>query len=101
MTLSNVLLFIISVWGAVFSLIIAPYIKSKLNTAELEKIKYWAEIAVRFYEDNIKGTGLGEQKKIMVIDFLENKGFSVSESELDMVIDAIVNQLNNTEWFDI
>lgn len=99
MNFTNTALFFISALGAIITYFVVPLIKSKLSASEIEKLKYWTDIAVRFYEDNIAGKGMGDKKKEKVLEFLVEKGFVVNESELDMVIDAIVNQLNNTEWF--
>lgn len=99
MNFTNTALFFVAALGTIITYFIIPILKSKLSASEIEKLKYWTEIAVRFYEDNIAGTGMGKKKKEKVLNFLLEKGFVVNESELDMVIDAMVNQLNNNEWF--
>jgi len=97
---------IIAVFGGIITYIVAPlvknyvvpYLQAKLTTAQVENLQYWVEVAVRYYEDKIKGTGKGEIKKQQVVDFLKAKGINFTEEDLDKIIDAVVNQLNNTEW---
>ena len=95
---SNVCMFIITVWGTVFAFHIAPYIKSKYLCLEQERLCYWAEVAVRYYEDEIKGAGLGGQKKEKVCDFLEEKGIKADNDELNILIAVIVAKLNKKGW---
>ena len=74
-----------------------PLIKAvKLNIAE-KGFDRWLNIAVRFCEQEIKGRGMGLEKKNAVIGFAKER-FDVDEEELKMAISALVNELNSTDW---
>jgi hypothetical protein len=86
---------IISLAAALITAFLLPWLKAKLTESELVKIQAWVDVAVSAAEGIYKA-GNGEAKKDYVLDFLENKGFSVDENELDKLIEASVyNQLNS------
>lgn len=96
--ITNIILFIIALLGAVITYFIIPFLKTKFSQAGNENIQYWAEIAIRYAEDLLKGEGQGKYKKDIVLDFLKAKGFKGLPDEISMIIDAIVNQLNAIDW---
>jgi len=69
------------------------YIKKKIDVTQLDKITYWVEVAVRSAEQIFRETGMGENKKQYVINFLKSKGLNINVNELDNLIEAVVYEM--------
>lgn len=87
----------ITLLAGIISIIIIPWIKSKVDAETLNKVKYWVDIAVKAAEQLYKESGLGEKKKEYVKSFLESKGLKVDMETLDSIIESSVFELNNTK----
>lgn len=70
--------------------VLGTYVFAYIRKYKLEK---WVKIAVQAAEMIYKGSGLGEQKKQDVINFITSK-FKVSKEELDRLIEAAVFEMN-------
>ena len=86
---------IIPILGAIITYLIVPFIKQKITKEQRENIAFWVKVAVNAAEQVFKGTGLGEQKKQYVLNFLSTKGIKVSAAQLDALIEAAVFELNS------
>jgi len=87
---------ILALLGAVITYILVPWIKSKTTTEQQAMINYWVTVAVQAAEMLHKeGSGRGEEKREYVIAFLKEKGFTVDETELRVMIEAAVLELKN------
>ena len=87
---------IVAVLTLVISLITAfliPYLKTKVSAEKLDTIKFWVNIAVEAAEMIYVGTGRGQEKKDYVVQFLNNKGFTLNVSEIENLIEAAVMEL--------
>lgn len=73
---------------------VVPYIKKKTNAADLGEFQGWVEIAVAAAEQIYKVTD-GEKKKQYVLEYLQNKGYSVDVDDLENAIEAAVLKLHN------
>lgn len=89
---------------AVLALVIAavttfliPYIKRKTTKEQYTEIMSWVQIAVMAAEMIYRGVGRGEEKKQYVLDFLKGKGFKLNTEELDVMIEAAVQDLKRTK----
>lgn len=81
--------------AVIFTAVVIPYIKSKTTTQQQAQINAWVKIAVAAAEQIYKGSGRGEEKKEYVINWLEERGFTLDEDELDALIESAVYELNN------
>ncbi len=88
---------IITVIGAIVTYIVVPYIKSRATEAQQDNIKSWVEIAVQAAEQLMNSPGMGENKKLFVLNFLKSKGITLSEDQLNILIEAAVYQINNVK----
>ncbi len=85
---------VIILMGAVFTYLLVPYIKSKTTAVQYENIVHWVTVAVKAAEQVFNEGGMGERKKQYVIDFLNNKGILISMDDLNILIEAVVHELN-------
>lgn len=84
---------LISLIAAVFTCVIIPLIRSKVTTAQFEKIKMYVGIAVKAAEQIYVGNGRGTEKKQYVVEYLEKLGLKVDAETLDKLIEAAVFDL--------
>ena len=80
--------------GAVVSVFLIPWIKSKTTVAQRNELVAWAKIGVAAAEQIYHGSGRGEEKKQYVLDFLKSKGITFDEASVNNAIEAAVKQLN-------
>lgn len=59
--------------GAVITAFLVPYIKRKLNEAQLNELAKWVEVAVKAAEQIIKGTKVGQERKEWVLAYLRDR----------------------------
>lgn len=85
---------VIMLASVVITVYVIPYVKSKTTEAQRQEINEWVKIAVLAAEQIYKGSGMGKSKKLYVNEFLAQKGFKVSEKELDNMIESVVLELN-------
>lgn len=94
---------IIPIIGAVVTYILVPWIKEKTTKEQRDNLTFWIEVAVLAVEKYYKGQSQkGDLKKEYVIDFIVNQGFNISEDQLSILIDAVVEEVINKpkELFD-
>ena len=84
---------LISLIAAVITCVIIPLIRSKVTTAQFEKIKMYVGIAVKAAEQIYVGNGRGTEKKQYVVEYLEKLGLKVDAETLDKLIEAAVFDL--------
>lgn len=85
---------VIALLGAVITYILIPYIKSRTSAAQRGDILFWVSVAVNAAEQVFNASGMGDQKKQYVLDFLTEKGIKVSAEQLDILIEAAVFEIN-------
>lgn len=81
--------------GAVITAAVVPYIRSRTTAQRQAEISGWVKTAVSAAEQLYKGSGRGEEKKIYVLDWLNEHGVTVDESKLDALIEAAVYELKS------
>nr|DAQ30200.1 MAG TPA: holin [Caudoviricetes sp.] len=84
---------LISLIAAVFTCVVIPLIRSKVTTAQFEKIKMYVGIAVKAAEQIYVGNGRGTEKKQYVVEYLEKLGLKIDAETLDKLIEAAVFDL--------
>lgn len=85
---------VIALIGAIITYIVIPYIKSKTTVEQQKTVEFWVRIAVNAAEQIFGNPKMGTTKKEYVLKFLKEKGFNVSETDLDTLIEAAVLELN-------
>ena len=84
---------VLALIGAIITVFVIPWLKSKTDAAQLEKIKMWVTVAVEAAEQLYVGSGRGAEKKAYVVQFLQEKGFTLDPDSLDKLIEAAVFNL--------
>ena len=84
---------VIALIAAIITAFVIPWIRSKTNAAQFEKIKMWVTVAVEAAEQLYVGSGRGAEKKAYVVQFLQEKGFTIDPDSLDKLIEAAVFNL--------
>lgn len=96
----EVLKLLVMVAALLISTYIVPWIKAKIGEAKLAEVKLWAEQVVLMVQQVYKGW-TGDDKKQFVVDFLERlliqKNISISDEQLDILIEAAVKQMKMSE----
>lgn len=87
---------LIGLAAALITAFLIPYIKSKYNAAQQEEIVTWVEFAVLAAEQ-LYGSGMGQEKKAYVLEFLRQQGYSVDAAKLEVLIESAVKGLLNSE----
>ena len=85
---------VITLIAAIVTTFLIPWIKSKIDAAQLAQIVEWVGIAVRAAEQIYNESGMGEKKKQYVLDFLADKGFTLDPNSINAMIEAAVKELN-------
>lgn len=81
-----------------------PFIKARIETSGCDWIIQWAKIAVRSAEQTL-GSGTGKDKKAIVTEFLKklliSKNISISDEQLDNLIEAAVYAMNEGKQVEV
>lgn len=88
---------IITIVVAVVMYVLIPYINSKLNKTQLEKLDYYLNLAVRC-ANQIYTPEQWEQKKVYVTEYITDVvnsklKLSLNEKDIDMLIEGVVNSV--------
>ena len=84
---------VIALAAALVAAFVVPWIKRNTSEKDREELLKWVEIAVAAAEQLFYSTQ-GEEKKKFVVQFLEEKGFTFSEAEIDAAIEGAVLKLH-------
>lgn len=88
---------LIALIGAIITYYIIPVLKGKISATQWQEIVNWVEIAVAAAEQ-MKAAGIITMpKKDFVLAFLNNKGITITDQELDALIEAAVFEINKTK----
>lgn len=84
---------LIALVAALISAFLIPWVKRNTSAQDREDFLRWVEIAVAAAEQ-LFYTTQGPEKKKYVVQFLEEKGYVVSEDELNAAIEGAVLRLH-------
>lgn len=83
----------------------APYLRMKAEESQYAWIIKWAEIAVKAAEQTVFGDGSSEEKKEIVTKLLKEmlikKNISISDEQLDSLIEAAVYAMKQDKHMEI
>ncbi|HAS91921.1 MAG TPA: holin [Clostridiales bacterium] len=88
---------IISLIGVVLTSLVVPLVKTKVNKNKLTIAEMWVNVAVAAAEQIFSAPQQGTNKKKYVIEFLNSKGITLTEEELNVLIEAAVYELNRAK----
>jgi len=75
-----------------------PYAKEAVEKSKYSWLITWVDIAVRAAEQTVFGEATGAEKKAIVTEFIKelliSKNLSVSDEQLDKLIEATVFEMN-------
>ena len=93
MDITKIVVALIGLLSTILTCFIAPYLKTKIDEAKLQKL---GDLTWRFVlaAEQLIGPGNGQEKKEKVQDWLEEKGYNVSLDEVDSAIEAAVKEMN-------
>lgn len=83
----------IALVAALVTAFVIPWVKRNTSAKDREEFLKWVEIAVAAAEQLFYATQ-GTEKKKYVVKFLEGKGFTFSEAEIDAAIEGTVLRLH-------
>ena len=96
-----VLCAVVGIISIMVTRVAVPYIQTLRLTAEQELALYLIEKAVRAVEQTIKETGQGKAKKAEVVKFVQRelaeKGISITDEQIDKLIEAAVYSMNREQ----
>lgn len=84
---------VIALIAALISAFVIPWLKRKISAEKLAEVSTWVEIAVEAAEQLYEGSGRGAEKKEYVIQFLQQKGYTVDMAAIENMIEAAVYNL--------
>lgn len=93
----KIITLIISIIGLILTGIVVPWIKAKISNEKMSLVKMWVQVAVAAAEQLFKTPGMGAEKKKHVVEILKSKGITITDQELDALIEAAVYELNRAK----
>lgn len=94
---SQIFSLIFTIIGLVLTYYVVPWLKTKATNEQLTAAEMWVNVAVAAAEQLIMVPGSGIKKKEYVLAFLKEKGITVTDQELDALIEAAVYELNKAK----
>lgn len=85
---------LVALVSVVITVYLIPCIKANTTEKEQAAINQWVVIAVLAAEQIYKGSGMGEEKKQYVVDFLMEHNLTIDMDELNNMIESVVLKLN-------
>lgn len=98
-TMYQILMLVITLIGVLLTRLVVPWLKLKIGNEELKDVEKWVTVAVTAAEQ-MKVAGLlpdGQQKKDYVLEFVKDKGITITDEELDALIEAAVYEINKAK----
>lgn len=95
----QILSLVLTIIGLVVTYYVIPILRRKVSYEKLSIIEMWVNIAVAAAEQ-MKVAGLlpdGQEKKDFVLQFIKDKGITITEQELDALIEAAVYEINKAK----
>lgn len=98
-TTYQIFMLLISLIGVLLTGLVVPWLKLKIGNEKMKDIEKWVTVAVTAAEQ-MKVAGLlpdGQQKKDYVLEFVKDKGITITDQELDALIEAAVYEINKAK----
>ncbi len=95
--LTPILTAIIALIGAIITYYVIPVLKGKISAEQWNEMVKWVKIAVAAAEQMKEAGIITVPKKDFVTAFLKDKGVTITDSELDALIEAAVYEINKAK----
>jgi LL-H family phage holin len=96
----QILSLVLTIIGLIITYYVIPILRSKVSDEKLSIVEMWVNIAVAAAEQ-MKVAGLlpdGQEKKEYVLQFIRDKGITITDEELDALIEAAVYEINKAKY---
>lgn len=94
MTANNIFYVVLSIVSVLVTGVLVPLLRQKYGREKILSAMEAVDIAVKAAEEIYKETGQGDLKKKYVLMRLNEKGFKITEKDLDEMRKASVLELN-------
>lgn len=94
----TIALSIISIAGAVITAYVIPWIKSNISSSDMDRIVYWVTFAVRCADQLFTKEEWEQKKKYVysyVVDMVRKKKITLTEQDINILIEAMVNEIHH------
>lgn len=91
----TIIVALIGLLGTVITAFLVPLLKEKLTKERRVKLHHSIMTAVLAAEQIFNQPGMGDRKKDYVIDYLMSKNINITREDLNIFIEAAVNEMNN------
>ena len=91
--ITEIVLAVIGLASAIITGVLIPYIKTKINKDQQQTLALVVQTAVQAAEQIFTGTGLGQQKKTWVTNYLIDMGYIADIDAIDASIDALIESM--------
>lgn len=92
--LVKIILAVIGLLGTIITVVVVPYLRSRTTEIQRDNIYNIVMLAVQAAEQIYFKPGEGEMKKKYVINYLGSKGIKLTIEDLNIFIEAAVNEMN-------
>lgn len=95
-TMYQIFMLLISLIGVLLTGLVVPWLKLKIGNEKLKDIEKWVTVAVTAAEQ-MKNAGLlppDQEKKDFVLEFIRDRGITITDEELDALIEAATFEIN-------
>ena len=89
---------IVTLICALITYYVIPYMKANTTKAQREDAVFWTKLAITVAESIYNEHGQGFVNKEMVVKWLSGMNIKMTEAQLDVLIEAIVNEFNRNGW---
>ena len=90
----QIITLVISLIGVILTGLVVPWLRIKLTNEKLDSVQMWVNIAVAAAEQMFSEPKSGKYKKTYVAEFLKTKGITITDQELDALIESAVYEIN-------
>lgn len=90
--LTQIILAVITLIGALISRYLIPWIKGQLDDRQRETFSTLVRVGV-FAAEQLYKSGQGQEKKAYVLDLLRKNGYDVDDASVEALIEATVKEL--------
>lgn len=90
----KIIIGLLSIIGTITTYFLVPYLKQRTTAQQREDIDFWVRMAVAAAEQIFNIPKSGNEKKVFVLEYLNELNIKVTEQELDVLIEAAVYELN-------
>ena len=93
---TQIIVAVIGLIGLVLSTVLVPLLRAKATKEQWDNAMFWVKLAVQSAEQIYNQQGMGEAKKKYVEEFLKNHNITLDPAQIDVAIEAAVQQLKES-----